>query len=1521
MWLIALQFHTHTHLIHSQRWYKIDFFISWKNYTYNIRVDDVARINRAPFRGVAVDRLGLYSYHNTRMYADEIFAGDEQTTNFKCPVTLAGGADGLTPQGVQIRRPWENSWGPESLGPANESFHEKVRHSDSFFALLPRFAAENGYGGLIPNDGPGNTEFISGVTQRFADGDYERQMGGVEISVFMYDPLAVPSFSEDAELTSRTTSKKSTEGFTSGEHGCTFGSKCAGLTGKTGRYYWYGEHHDSEDGREFLRGSVVACSTTDFINWRNEGTMLHFSNLTDDTGRTFTSHQDNLTDLIVERPKVIYNENTGQYVMWMHLDNRNNTLRLASVAVSDYPNGPFTFVRSFLPDTNETQDMTVMKVGTDAALVRTYYETTEFVLASPVMQPLWESVKKPKGVPVPEYVSDTGEVYMEKRNFGLNYHRAFYHSQYDDNDDICYQRLRAEDRPFSYKKPDDECTRQAPSSVDYKNRFGVGLDVMDPPVLTYDRSEQRQVYFPEDLVVQEPGSLPISYKGGTYEDCHNRVEPFDGKDVACGFGNDGLSHPKVDPTNVESEAFFGTSRQASGELLPQCNPLSAYPGEPGRSSYTGTANACQLPAVKVNTRAKREAWCTPHARLAPDGKPYGADGPTPPCDCEPEAGGSGCGDYPAIALSYSDFIKIELGFVMTAAGTIVNDDQPERPARPGQMYSHCCDMLQNQTGSVHPTLFYTTQSKTDQCLSGNDGAGFPQSLRSRYKYAGLTHVHDYWSPNSVPNLRGHIQPWSQNYMDGNIADNPIHGTEPDQLIAPSKVVFTRRAKYVVLTKLSDNYLELTRFNNLFEGEAINRSLNSILDDFGQFGWGVSDVSGGTTEHHQIWATDVDQKKATSRNRSFPEQLELQRYIDAGAPLDDKPPFDAEEVDWLDRYWQYDDKFGDRRASPVNFLDQINGRRQWHGRNGSNTLKDRAERMPLDRNCIYEGAVPPVWTNQLGSVASLYKIQGTWGDESAGGGTKGSSKQYNYDDDEIKYMHPTQTSNDPLLVNGIGYVGKLRSWARRSEGRLSVPGNDVGTELGFTDTSDMMNYLSSHKRAHCQGDTSKSQAQCVAPNRWVEDRIVSRTFSSRINPQCSTLEQVWKNHKHVILPNGDVSDAGFCTDTPEGVARCAELVCSKEKAFDDDYYVEHQFMPEEPIPEATGPPKSAEVRRQETEALEAKRDAENKGFNGFYSAGNESSFGSWIGVHLKQRTQNPIVKVFTSWTTETLDMYFRDVIKPSVEVPSISLSMWLASEPVHERDDFPLQWMEQNAPCGSINGLMVYPDHDGSTQPAMCGGRGEYLYIVNNTADALDGKYYLALGQVDVVGTLQFDRPPIPHPPRINEHVCEKADGTLRTDASQNYIPCLSSCPVGNKCIVADGSCEMPDGTIQDTSEYSCTGAKPSGLDVGGCTNTEKCVENPRHHGSLGTGPWRYSVGQRAIEFPDTAQGFVGFEAPGWLEEENAARCGEIPDPDGSLEDNEVSWEAANRPVRLENTRQVEMCLLLPCFFLAHPISL
>ena len=1406
-----------------QRWYKIDIFISWKNSTYNIRLDDVSRINQAPFRGVSMDRLGVYTYHNTRLYVDEIFAGDEQTINFKCPVTLAS-QDGYTPQGVKIRRPWETTWGPDSLGTAEEDFHSKVRHTDSFFQKLPRFALprdENGVptsnvtlSGLIPFDGPGNTKFISGVTQRFADGDYESVMGKVEISVFMYDPLAVPSFSEDSELTSRTVSSSEKDGFTSGDHGCTSGSQCSGLVGKTGRYYWYGEHHDSEDGRDFLKGSVVSCSTTDFINWRNEGTMLHFSNLTDN------EHPEmNQTDLIVERPKVVYNKRTGQYVMWMHLDDRFNLRRLAAVAVSNYPNGPFTFVRSFLPDTNETQDMTVMTIGEDAALVRTYYATTEFVLASPVMQPMWESVKKPSGVSVSEYEGN----YKENRNFGLNYHRSNYHPLYDDNDDICYQRLRAEDRPYFYKSADDECTRQAPTSVQYTDRAGSGLQVMDPPVLTYfsgGRSTaalKRQVYYPEDLTIEDDGGTAQLYLGGAYDDCHSREAVVNSQNIKCGFGNDNIPHPKVDPPSNEAKAYWKLLATLSLNTNGGSSPEFA---KNGANEYDNKLQVLSAKADLERIASETVLW-----GLTSSAAPQVSKTIHEICEQIPIC------EVPNTPF-YSDYITKVLGLSLDDRGQLINDDQPERPPRPGQLYSHCCDQFVNDTGSVHPTLFYTTESEDDKCLAGNDGAGFPYPLKSRYKYTGLTHVHDFWSPSSVPNIKGHIQPWSQNYMDGNIADNPVHSTKPDELIAPSEIVFTRRAKYVSITKLTDNYLEITKFTNLFEGEAINRTLNSILDDFGQFGWSSGEFEGGTTEHHQIWATDVDQQKATKRNRSFPEKLELARFVAAGAPVEDtwvaqndgaknKPPFDAEEVDWLDRFWQFNTEFGDRRKSPINFLDQINGRRQWDGSNStytalgsSYTLKDRASRVPLDRNCIYKDAEPPVWTNQLGFVSSLYKIAGTWGSESAGGGEKGSSKQYNYNNDQIKTFASTQTSNAPNLISGLAYIGQKNSWSRRSPERNSEE-NPTGTELGLSVLKESVNFISSYPVA----------------------QIASISFSSPPNKKCKNLDAVKKRLEEAAMC---FSEQGkICQYTNEqgqlvdycavNAQYCNDMICVKEKVFDDDYYREMSFP-------AVGAEKGAAAVDGFEEILE-----EPIGFHGFFSEGANKSANAYIGVKLKQSTENPIIKVFTAWTKNSLTAFFNRVVPPVNIVPSISLSLYISKGPAHTLPGFPDAWLKTQTPCGEVSNFVPYPDHDGSAVPAMCLGKGNHIYMFNNTMDPDDQQYYLIVSQMDVVGTIQLDRPDIPHPSRVVEFL---TPAQVSARIAANTMTAAETCPTANLGAATKVACE----TVEEAPRCMWKASE------------NKCYHrNPDHHGTVGTGDFRYSVGENSITYPAAN----GFRAPGW----------------------------------------------------------
>lgn len=147
--------------------------------------------------------------------------------------------------------------------------------------------------------------------------------------------------------------------------------------------------------------------------------------------------------MLAQRPKVLYNDDFQNYVMWMYADNYNRSLRMAAVAQSCWVNGPFTFTKNLLPDGNETTDLTVFKNTQGSAfLARTYYENKTYYLPRPIMQPIWQSVQLPPadGEELDPTVSNI--------DFSMNYHRAFYHHGYDNIDDIYTQRWRKEDIPW-----------------------------------------------------------------------------------------------------------------------------------------------------------------------------------------------------------------------------------------------------------------------------------------------------------------------------------------------------------------------------------------------------------------------------------------------------------------------------------------------------------------------------------------------------------------------------------------------------------------------------------------------------------------------------------------------------------------------------------------------------------------------------------------------------------------------------------------------------------------------------------------------------------------------------------------------------------------------------------------------------------------------------------------------------------------------------------------------------------------
>lgn len=116
-----------------------------------------------------------------------------------------------------------------------------------------------------------------------------------------------------------------------------------GILDHGGIYYWFGEHKNAGRGGNSARVGVHCYSSQDLYNWKDEGISLAVS---EDPASEIVK------GCVIERPKVIYNPNTGKFVMWFHLELKGQGYRAArtGVAVSDTATGPYTYLRSFRPN-------------------------------------------------------------------------------------------------------------------------------------------------------------------------------------------------------------------------------------------------------------------------------------------------------------------------------------------------------------------------------------------------------------------------------------------------------------------------------------------------------------------------------------------------------------------------------------------------------------------------------------------------------------------------------------------------------------------------------------------------------------------------------------------------------------------------------------------------------------------------------------------------------------------------------------------------------------------------------------------------------------------------------------------------------------------------------------------------------------------------------------------------------------------------------------------------------------------
>lgn len=123
-----------------------------------------------------------------------------------------------------------------------------------------------------------------------------------------------------------------------------------GMLEHNGVYYWYGEmkvgstvlpDFNANWGGTRVPFSGVSCySSTDLRTWKYEGNVLPVR----------ADVIDLMPDRVIERPKVIYNAKSREFVMWMHVDSGDYKEAKTGVAVASTPTGPFIYLGGFRPN-------------------------------------------------------------------------------------------------------------------------------------------------------------------------------------------------------------------------------------------------------------------------------------------------------------------------------------------------------------------------------------------------------------------------------------------------------------------------------------------------------------------------------------------------------------------------------------------------------------------------------------------------------------------------------------------------------------------------------------------------------------------------------------------------------------------------------------------------------------------------------------------------------------------------------------------------------------------------------------------------------------------------------------------------------------------------------------------------------------------------------------------------------------------------------------------------------------------
>jgi len=157
-----------------------------------------------------------------------------------------------------------------------------------------------------------------------------------------------------------------------------------GVIAVGGFYYWFGENRNPDG----TFHAVSVYRSADLRTWEFRNNVLTQGSAAE------------LSVANIERPKVLFNASTGQFVMWMHKENgADYTQALAAVATSSTVDGNYTYRGSFRPLNAMSRDITVFaddngtaymaSAARDNADLNLYRLTPDYLGVAALVQTLW----------------------------------------------------------------------------------------------------------------------------------------------------------------------------------------------------------------------------------------------------------------------------------------------------------------------------------------------------------------------------------------------------------------------------------------------------------------------------------------------------------------------------------------------------------------------------------------------------------------------------------------------------------------------------------------------------------------------------------------------------------------------------------------------------------------------------------------------------------------------------------------------------------------------------------------------------------------------------------------------------------------------------------------------------------------------------------------------------------------------------------------------------------------------------